>query len=107
MKYKTHARAHTHTHTQSHIHANTHTYALVHTSTFFHTHKHTHTHTHIHTHTHTRRSSHVLISEVNPEGAVDRHSGGVSPDGATAKVLLTNFVNRCVAMRSHSIRSIA
>ena len=38
-------------------------------------------------------ASFVLVSGVSPEGAVDRHSA-VSPDGTTAEVHVTNFVNR-------------
>ena len=66
-----------------------------------HTHAHTHTyiHTHIHTHTHARAyihkqgvTLHILVSVISSEGAVDHHSG-ISPDGATAQVRVTNFAN--------------
>ena len=38
-------------------------------------------------------ASSLIVSGVSPEGVVDRHSG-ISPDGATAQVHVTNFVNR-------------
>ena len=73
----TYIRTRTHTHTHTHKH--THTYAR------------THTHTHTYIHTHARAyihkqgvTLHILVSSV---------SSDVFPDGATAPVRVTNFVN--------------
>ena len=84
----------------------------IHTCTYTHTHIYTVTHICTHTYTHVRAymhkhgvTLHILVSSISSEGAVYRHSD-VFPDGATAKVHVTNFVNRCVAWRGHLIHSI-
>ena len=73
------------------------------TRTITHTHTHTYTHTHTHTHTHAHAyihkkgvTLHILVSSISSEGVV-YHYSDVSPDGATAPVRVTNFVNWCVA----------
>ena len=64
------------------IHILTHIYIY----TCTHEHMHLNTHTHTHTYTYTQdAASHVLVSEVSPEGAVDRNSGGISPDALLLK----------------------
>ena len=59
-----------------------------------HTYTNTHTHTRARAFTHTQgAASHVLVSGVSPEGAVDRHFG-ISKYGATAQDHVTNFLIR-------------
>ena len=58
---------------------------LTHTYIYTCTHEHMHLNTHTHTHTYIQdAASHVLV-EVSREGAVDRHSGGISPDALLLK----------------------
>ena len=81
----TYARVPTYKHTLTHKY----THSLTHTHTLTHAHARTRTHTHIHTQ---GVASHILCVGISREGAFDRHSG-VSPDGKTAQVHVTNFVN--------------
>ena len=86
----------------------THIYARVPTSTHTHTHSHTHTHTHKHACAYIHKQGvtlHILVYRISSESVVYHHSH-VSPDGATAPVPVTNFLNRCDAWRAHLIRSI-
>ena len=84
------ARTPTHTHTPyTHTHIYIYIYIYIYTYIYPHTHTYTHTHAHIHKQGVTL---HILVSGISSEGAVDRHSG-VSQDGTTAQVHVTNFVN--------------
>ena len=60
------------------------THIYIYTCTYENMHLNTHKHTHTYTYTQDA-ASHVLVSDVSPKRAVDRHSSGISPDALLLK----------------------